>query len=295
MRFTSKLMLIAGAVLSLASFAACGSTGGNSGGSGGGSGCTPGVQQACACLGGTMGIQVCNDEGRGFGTCQCEMTSSSSSSSGTASSSSSSGSTGTCGDGIKQASDQCGNPASEFYCKADCEIDGGTGGSGGAGGSCAGHVYYAGMYKPVAPSSVWGGLPGAGGLTGLDAGNNQCKALNIGADHVCDYEEVLKAQAQGELAAIPQGTTAWVHRTTVAMVNGQPSQPGPGGRCNDWTYATNHISDGEYVAFEQAGVPTFYLDNDTVYDGNAPGVHTLTGLQCGGEIRALLCCYQACE
>lgn len=295
MRVKSKLMLIVGAVLSVASFAACGSTGGTSEtGGGGNTGCTPGVQQACACIGGTMGIQVCNDDGRGFAACQCG-TSSSSSSSG--STSSSSGSSGSCGDGIKQDSDHCENPGSEFYCKSDCMGGtGGTGGGGGTGGSCAGHVYYAGKFTAAADNSVWANLPGAGGLTGLDAGNNQCKALNVGADHVCDYEEVLKAQAQGELAAIPQGTTAWVQRTTVAMVNGQPSQPGPGGRCNDWTYATNHISDGEYITFDQAGVPTFHLDNDTVYDSAAPGVHTIGGdLECGGAKRSILCCYQACQ
>ena len=29
--------------------------------------------------------------------------------------------------------------------------------------------------------------------------------------------------------------------------------PGAGGRCNDWTYTTNHISDGEYVDLTSNG------------------------------------------
>src|SRR5262249_16038938 len=138
--------------------------------------------------------------------------------------------------------------------------------------------------------SVWV----SGGLTSFAAGDDMCVKTNMGADHVCEYQEVLAAQANGELKAIPQGTTAWVNRLTPAMVNGMMSAPGPGGRCNVWTYGTNHISDGEYISFDQVGVPTFHLHNDTVFIMNdtthqQPGV-----LQCGGESRAVLCCYQKC-
>jgi hypothetical protein len=78
-------------------------------------------------------------------------------------------------------------------------------------------------------------------------------------------------------------------------MGGTASAPGPGGRCNDWKYMTNHISDGEYVTFATAGTPTFHLDNDTVFDPTMPGVHTIPGdLDCGGVTRSILCCYQAC-
>jgi hypothetical protein len=302
MQVMSKLIGLAGVFAVVTAMAACGSAGGtsNSGGGGGSqSGCTPGKTEACACVGGTMGVQTCKDDGRGFDACQCG-TASSSSGTGGATSSSSSGNVGTCGNGTIEPSDHCESPSNEFYCQQDCmnatTSSSSSSSSSSSGDPCAGHVYYAGKYDPTTPeNSVWASLPGAGGVKGLDAGNNQCKALNIGADHVCDYEEVLKAYAQGELASIPKGTTAWVQRTTVAMVDGQPSQPGPGGRCNNWDYATNHISDGEYMTFDQQGVPTFHLDNDTVFDDKAPGVHTQMGLPCGGTARSILCCYTACN
>src|SRR6185436_18692708 len=103
------------------------------------------------------------------------------------------------------------------------------------------------------------------------------------------------AAAGGELNAIAQGTTAWIHRTTSAIVFGNPSPPGPGGRCNDWTFNGNHLADGEYVTFDTIGVPTMHLDNDTVYDPTTPLVHTITGdLECGGQTRSIFCCYTAC-
>jgi hypothetical protein len=33
--------------------------------------CTPGIQQACACLGSTTGIQTCKTDGTGFNACVC--------------------------------------------------------------------------------------------------------------------------------------------------------------------------------------------------------------------------------
>jgi hypothetical protein len=74
------------------------------------------------------------------------------------------------------------------------------------------------------------------------------------------------------------------------------SPPGPGGNCNNWTYATHHIGDGEYYTFDQQGVPTYHLDNDTIFDPNEPYVHTHHGADfgCGAFYRAILCCYPAC-
>lgn len=158
---------------------------------------------------------------------------------------------------------------------------------GDAGADVDSHVYYAGRVDGAGP--VWASLPSSGGMTGLAAGDAACRA--IGGDHACDYEEVVLAAARGQLASIPAGTTAWVQRTTTVDVGGTPSPPGPGGNCNDWTYATNHIGDGEYMTFETAGVPTFHLDNDTLYDAFDPS-HAIPGdLQCGGEIRSILCCF----
>jgi hypothetical protein len=296
MQVISKLIGLAGVLGIMTAMAACGSAGGTTN-TGGGSptGCTPGKTETCACVGGTMGVQTCKDDGRGFDECQCSTTTTSSGTGG-ASSSSSSGSMGTCGDGQIQPSDHCDNPSSEFYCKQDCmnaTTSSSSSTSSSSGDPCTGHVYYAGKFDGA--PSVWANLPGAGGLTKLDAGNAQCKALNIGADHVCDYEEVLKAQQNGELANIPKGTTAWVQRTTVAMVNGAPSDPGPGGRCNDWSYATNHLSDGEYISFDDVGVPTFHLDNDTQYTDKTADGHAGPGLDCGGVMRSILCCYTACN
>jgi hypothetical protein len=263
-----------------------------------------------------MGIQDCNAEGTGFGTCQCptsgNTTSGTTTSTGTGMGGAG-GNSGTCGDGIIEPSDHCNDPSSEFYCAVDCAKA--TTGTGGAGGACAGHVYYAGMYPAaggtLAPS-IWANLPNAGGLTSLDAGNAQCKALGIGADHVCDLTEIQAAVAANEalLATIPVGTTAWMERTTTVNVDGLTgapcqagsagcvsSPPGAGGRCNDWQYNTHHIGDGEYYSWDTPGQgPTYHYDNDTIFDPNNPHVHVHVGsdFTCGGVSRSILCCYQSC-
>lgn len=275
----------------VAGIAACGSSGSSAATTTGGSVCTPGKQEECACPGGTKGVQTCADDGRSLNACECG----SSTSTGSGGAGGASGSTGTmgpmCGDGVQQAG-EC-DPTSEghIYCAKDC--DGTTASSSastGAGGSCAGHVSYAGLVPGV--TSVWV----SGGLTSLPAGDDMCQKANLGADHVCDYEEVLTAQKAGELSAVASGTTAWVQRTTSAMVNGVASPAGPGGRCNDWKYNTNHISDGEYVTFATVGQPTFHLDNDTTYDVMHPGMYTIPGdLDCNGVTRNIMCCYAACN
>jgi len=160
-----------------------------------------------------------------------------------------------------------------------------------SGDPCLGHVTYAGKSDGNGP--VWGASFSANGETGLAAGREICLSEVPGSDHVCDYEEVLVAEKASELSTIVAGTTAWVQRTTVAMVNGAPSAPGPGGNCNFWTYQTNHIGDGEYLTFDVTGVPTYHLDNDTVYDQNDPA-HAQADLPCGGAIRSILCCYKKC-
>jgi hypothetical protein len=144
-----------------------------------------------------------------------------------------------------------------------------------------------GASAPV--TSDWAGLPGSQGMIGLEAGNMFCAFS--GGDHVCDYTELRAAEARGEFASVPVGTTAWVQRTTTELVNGVESPPGPGGNCNDWTFTGNHLADGEYVAFGAEGAE-FFLDNDTLYDpANPNGPSVATGLlECGGMSRSIFCC-----
>jgi hypothetical protein len=271
--------------------AACGSSGTSDASTSGSDGCTPGAQTACACPGGTMGTQTCASDGRSLNACDCGTTSSSSSGSGGAGGASTGTQMETCGDGVQQAG-EC-DPTSEthIYCDKDCAgTTASSTSSTGAGGSCAGHTYYAGLVPNI--TSVWV----SGGLTSLAAGDDMCQKATLGADHVCDYEEVLKAQTAGELATIPAATTVWVQRTTPADIGGVMSAPGPGGRCNDWKYNTNHISDGEYAVFETIGVPKFHLDTDTIYDTTVPGAHVNpTDLPCNGASRAIMCCYSKCD
>jgi hypothetical protein len=263
---------------------ACGDTG-NTGGN-----CAPNEQQACKCTGGGDGFQTCNAEGSAYSECDCSGTAGSAGSIGVSGSAGSgTNPEGACGDGIEQAG-EC-KMGGEFYCAEDCPGGGGSGGST-TSDPCEGAVTYAGHVEGV--KSNWGGHPQANGKSGFEAGIEICKT--IGADHPCDYEEVLLAEKNGELVAkmVPQGTTAWIHRTTDAMVNGNMSTAGPGGRCNDWTYATNHISDGEFVTFQEVGIPMYTLDNDTFYDGTDT-THVVPEMQCGGMERAILCCFPACK
>ena len=273
----------------VAGIAACGSSGSSAATTSGGTVCTPGKQEECACPGGTKGVQTCSADGRGLNACECG--NSTSTGSGGAGGSGSTGTMGPmCGDGVQQAG-EC-DPTSEghIYCAADCDgTTASSSGSTGAGGSCAGHVFYAGMVPGI--TSVWV----SGGLTSFAAGDDMCQKANLGADHVCDYEEVLSSQKAGELANVAAGTTVWVQRTTPALVNGVMSAPGPGGRCNDWKYNTNHIADGEYGVFETLGQPKFHLDNDTIFD-NIPGAHNNPlDLDCNGATRAIMCCYAKCN
>lgn len=156
-----------------------------------------------------------------------------------------------------------------------------------AGGDAPMTPIYATLH-PDAPSN-WGMLPAAMGMLGLEAGASQCRFL--GADHPCDYEEIVEAASRGELSAIPMGTTAWLQRTTSVTVDGMERAAGPGANCQDWTFTGNHIADGEYVTFDAAGVPTYHFDPDPTFDPAQPGVFVTPGdVDCGGVMRALLCC-----
>lgn len=262
---------------------------GGTGETGGGERCTPNQQVSCDCKDGTKSVQVCAADGKAFEACEC----------GTGGGGAGGGTGGTGGSGTTQ-SGLCGNgiqdpnecDPGEFACPQDCT---GTGGAGGgtttSSNTCEGVVTFAGLVQGVGPA--WGAHPKSNGQTGYAAGVEICKA-EFGADHPCTYEEMRKAEMANELSNIAQNTTTWIHRTTPEMVNNQMSQPGPGGRCNDWIYTTNHISDGEYSTFDQPGIPTYHLDNDTKFDG-VDQSHTIAGdLDCGGVMRAIPCCFPAC-
>ncbi len=235
--------------------------------------CVTGMAIQCACSGTTQGVQTCLADGT-FSTCACNGTD---------------GGTPTADAGSDAGSDAAVS-TTDGGTDAFVSTDGGTDAALDA--LYVGHVFYAGMVNGVGP--VWSAAPGAAGQIGLAAGNSACTAIGVGADHACDYEELRAADANNEAAfrAIAAGTTGWVQRTTHALVGGVDSAPGPGGNCDDWNYATNHIGDGEYVTFDTAGHPTYHLDNDTIFDPAAGGIHTIPGdLQCGGVTRAILCCF----
>jgi hypothetical protein len=294
MLFWIRATLLGTAIAGVA--AACGSSGGG-GTTSGGMACTPGDQTACACPGNAniQGVHVCAMDGKSFGACDCGGTTSSSTGEG-GSISVGTGMMDTCGDGIIQAGECDPTTETHTFCAKDC-MDAGMGGgtssgsSSGTGGSdpCKGHVYFAGMVPNI--PSIWV----SGGLTSFAAGDDMCQKANLGADHVCDYEEVLSADTNGEFSMIAVGTNVWIQRTTSAMVNGVPSAPGPGGRCNDWKYGTNHISDGEYGTFDMLGKITYHLDNDTFFDGVDTTHQIPNDLQCGGVNRAIMCCFKKCK
>ncbi len=187
--------------------------------------------------------------------------------------------------------------------------------------------------EPAKPGKGFGGLWVYGGLIGVPAGNAMCKA--IGANHVCDYAEVLKADAAGELNDLPAGVSYWLHRTTnvpnVFLNNkacntdaecGGASvcdpagkicawKAGAGGRCVDWTIPGGDLGDGEWFevfqnggAFNGGGLKSgslvFHFDADAGYDGtNAHSCQNPAKLgcsgPCGGVTRAILCCLDACS
>lgn len=261
-------------------------------GNGAGAGaCTPGVSVACECPDGRIGAQSCNLDGLGFSPCACtdDATGSDSGSgssgaegdgSGDAQDTSTGGDAGSCPDGVEDPG-EC-DPGDAAYCPADCTEPVGTG----TGDPCAVAPTFFGLVAGV--SSRWE----HNGFVGVAAGDAMCQGL--GADHACDYEEVLSAELKGELAGIAAGTTGWLHRTTVAnVVGGALSNPGLGGRCVDWTYSTNHLSDGEYVEFTPGG-PAYHIDDDTFYDGASTEHAQVDLLQCGNQMRAVLCCHAAC-
>ena len=249
-----------------------------------------------------------------------------------------------CGDGIIQMGEDCddGKNNGEFgsKCPTDCKNPVMTSSS--SGNPCAGAKIYKDYVSNIlVPKEKTGMGPTAkwsyNGIEGLNAGNAMCQA--IGADHVCKYAEIVAADAAGELALVPANLTFWLHRTTSVPTNtnkacavdsdcangggaGVPVcdgktkvcswKAGAGGRCNEWTYPTGHISDGEWFATSAnqtnkaggtpVGTMVYHFDGDTFYDG-ASGAHlcnTSNSQGCAGPCgtgvpRAILCCEATCK
>lgn len=281
-------------------------------------GCTPNETQACLCPGGSEdGVQVCSSDGRSFSVCECgnlqDLCGNGIKDAGEDCDDGNNDNTDDCtqacftelfcGDGLVTGNEQCddaGATGELDTCPEDCGGGGGGNGGGGAGGMggeggmggapCDPQdvVIFAGIVPAQGP--VWS----SNGLVGLDAGNDLCNQAALGS-HVCSYAELVVAEGKADnlepnLGLLALNTSLWVHRDTPEMVNGAMSMPGAGARCNDWTYPTNHISDGEYAIISAPSDLTFTLDNDSFFDG-VDTTHTIAGdLQCGGELRAIPCC-----
>lgn len=234
---------------------------GDSGGRGEQAMCVPGQAYVCNCADGSPGAASCSLAGEP-GVCICA--SSTDATSAGEPTSTSAGSNATTDEGCTTECTDATSPASS------------------SGDDPCGQIYAGKVDAVAVPWSF-------SGQSGLAAGNAMCG--NIGADHVCDYAEVLDAEADDELDGLTN-ITAWVHRTTVELVDGVPSAPGPGGRCVDWTNATGTLADGEWIEFG-AAVRVHRLDPDTFYDG-VDSSHTDPLLFPCGSPRAVLCCNPAC-
>ncbi len=219
--------------------------------------CMVGTTTPCTCPPAAQGIATCGPDGL-YGACSC------------------SGATGTAGDtGIGATEGEATG------CADACS----TGATGDGTTSCVDGPRIHGAVVGV--SVPWTDAA----LTGLAAGEAKC--TNSGADHLCDYEEVKAAVLAGELDAMDVGFTAWIHRTTIETVGGEPSAPGQGGRCIEWTATADTLADGEYVEVGADG-PAFVLDADTFYDGLDPSHADPAAMPCTGIARALLCCNPDC-
>jgi cysteine-rich repeat protein len=251
-----------------------GGGGGGSGGAGGGEPCNHGALESCGNGNLDPGEQC--DDGNCVDNDACTNTCT----------------TPICGDKIVQAGEDCDDGNDENgTCPNDCKIN-----------SCAGKLIFSDFTAQM-QTSQWAYQ----GKLGIDAGTEMCKA--IGAADVCDYEQLKEvltnpgmhaADIAKMTAKVPASSmiTVWVNRTTPERVTGVMSAPGAGGRCNEWVYKTNHISDGEYLTLTNtAGALSgaFTLDQDTVYTGVAGDGHAGAGLDCGGQQRYIACCFPVCK
>ena len=298
-------LAIAGLALGLA--AGCNSDGESDSS---GASCVQGQVNFCPCAGdlavSPSGTQTCLADNT-YGPCMCgdvAGTESNGSDDGTSdtaeSDSESQGTTGDtpdlCGNGFPDPGEcDIGPDGTMVPCPEDCQSesdtdsdsdsdtdgDTDTAGTTGQVDVCAGVPIYVGNV-PNSPS-VWE-HPGFG--QGFTSGTQACIAA--GYDGVCTYTQLAEASDQGDFAAVPAGTTFWVHRVVATMFNGMLIQPDTRSRCDDWRYGTNDVNDGEFATVA-AGALTFTLDADPL-----PNQADALGLDCGGVMRAIPCC-NVCE
>jgi cysteine-rich repeat protein len=335
MRSLIKSILVPLAAMGMAALfvQACGSDT-NGGGNNDNAGCVAGSTNACTCTGSDEGVQVCNQDGRSYTACNCSGNTGDGGPDDGGSMTCVPGGSATvlcgngmvdpgeqCDDGNCTATDDCTDKCKDAFCgdkivqagEEDCD-DGQNevgdmcpdncsyGDAGDGGNPCAGKLIFAGMTTAM-HSSQWNYMASLG----FEAGTKLCQA--IGAANVCDYEQLKEIFANPALhpddiaklqTVVTSGSSisVWVHRTTDEMVDGTMSAPGPGARCNDWVYPTNHIVDGEFVDISNANGAisgAFSLDADTVFTGDPADGHAQAGLPCGGVQRYIPCCFPICK
>ncbi len=174
---------------------------------------------------------------------------------------------------------QCPSPLKciENVCQLAKPTDGGTPTDSGNDAGCAGKPIYKSLASVTPVNAMWTYM----GTIGMPAGTANCVAA--GANRVCEYEDLVAASARGELGILPNGTTFWVHRTTTVGA----ATAGPGARCNNWTYNTNDIAQGEFGTIS-AGAAIFDLAPSGAPGGGA------VNRKCGGVSRNILCCNPKC-
>lgn len=293
----SRVMWVMGALLSAtACMVACGGSGStNSSGHGGsGANCIPNASVTCACPGAIQGTQTCSADGKSYSMCMCSSTSLTGS-----------GGSSNCGNGVPTP-EKC--TMGEFYCPQDCKDGGmttssssGASSSSSSGGSCAGVVTYAGKAAMML-TSTW---LVTGHNKGIESGDAACMA--VGADHACDYDDIVLAASKGEITGLAATDTAWLQRTHSVTAAGQnwevlgaPVAAGtvlksaPGARSANWTYATDHANDCEFISFEKGlNNPTYHLDDNPCFRQPGGGGKDIP---CGGNAkpRNVLCCFKKC-
>ena len=270
-----------------------------------GASCVQGQVSFCPCAGdlptSPSGFQTCLADNT-YGLCECggatatDGNSDGSSGDTAETDSDSQGTTGNgpdlCGNGFPDPGECSAGPDGGVgSCPEDCQstsdtdtdTDGDTDETTGGVDVCAGVPIFVGMV-PASPSIWTHALVG----NGFSAGTQSC--IDAGYEGVCTYSDMVEAAAQGDFAAVPAGTTFWVHRVVATMYEGMLIQPDVRSRCDDWRYGTNDLNDGEFATVN-AGTLTFTLD----VDPNPNGPDAL-GLDCGPQTltRAIPCC-NVCE
>lgn len=135
---------------------------------------------------------------------------------------------------------------------------------------------------------------------GLASGQALCKQFD-GA-HVCSAAEVIKADAKGDLAEVPEGQTIWVSRLNDVSFGGTTYLTSPEGSCHEYTYDTGDRGWSAYgVAGPGVGTPKERLtlnlgrakpeyDDKCRLDVSQCVPYIPTGMSCNDK-RAIPCCY----